>query len=152
MRTLSAIRACWTAGRAGERGRRRHRPHRRQRWENPAIAAAGKNLSTAAAASSAWASPAATSIRAASSSWPACWAWKRDGLYPGVRDKYNWEEHPQHFILDRLHKEVDFGEGKKHLRPGGRQVLVQRDKEVQMAVNEFGDGPCGVYQRPALQL
>ena len=56
-------------------------------------------------------------------------------------DKYNWEEHPAHFILADTTKAVDFGEGKKSIYAlEGAQVLVQRDKEVQMAVNEFGKG------------
>ena len=54
-------------------------------------------------------------------------------------DKYNWTEHPEHFILDGC--TVDFGEGKKGIYAlAGAQVLVQRDREVQMAVNEFGRG------------
>ena len=28
-------------------------------------------------------------------------------------DKYNWENHPEHFILQDCTKDVDFGEGKK---------------------------------------
>ena len=37
--------------------------------------------------------------------------------------------------------EVDFGEGKKSIYAlPGAQILVQRDKEVQMAVNTFGSG------------
>ena len=56
-------------------------------------------------------------------------------------DKYNWEEHPGHFILADCTKEMDFGEGKKSIYAlEGAQVLVQREKEVQMAVNEFGAG------------
>ena len=58
-------------------------------------------------------------------------------------DKYNWEEHPDHFILEDCIGSIDFGEGKKFMYAlEGAQVLVQRDKEVQMAVNEFGDGRC----------
>ncbi len=58
-------------------------------------------------------------------------------------DKYNWEEHP-HFILEDA-GEVDFGEGKKNIFAlEGARVLIQREKEVQMAVNEFGKGR-GVY-------
>ena len=58
-------------------------------------------------------------------------------------DKYNWEEHPNHFILEDCTVPVDFGEGKKSMYAlDGAQVLIQRDKEVQMAVNEFGDGRC----------
>lgn len=54
-------------------------------------------------------------------------------------DKYNWEEH-EHFILEDS-EEVDFGEGKKNIFAlEGAAVLVQKDKEVQMAVNEFGKG------------
>ena len=56
-------------------------------------------------------------------------------------DKYNWEEHPEHFILADCQGAVDFGEGKKSIYAlEGAQVLVQRDKEIQMAVNEFGKG------------
>ena len=56
-------------------------------------------------------------------------------------DKYNWEEHPEHFILADTTKPVDFGEGKKNIYAyEGAQILVQREKEVQMAVNEFGSG------------
>ena len=56
-------------------------------------------------------------------------------------DKYNWEQHPDHFILEDVADEVNFGEGKKSIYalPGTR-ILVQRDKEVQMAVNGFGSG------------
>ena len=55
-------------------------------------------------------------------------------------DKYNWEEH-NHFILEDCTKEIDFGEGKKNIYAlDGTTVLVQREKEVQLAVNEFGKG------------
>lgn len=54
-------------------------------------------------------------------------------------DKYNWEEHP-HFILEDTDS-VDFGEGKKNIYAlAGTTILVQKEKEVQMAVNEFGKG------------
>ncbi len=56
-------------------------------------------------------------------------------------DKYNWEEKPGHFILADATKTVDFGEGKKSIYAyEGTDILVQRDKEVQMAVNSFGSG------------
>ena len=56
-------------------------------------------------------------------------------------DKYNWEEHPDHFILADTTKPVDFGEGKKSIFAyEGTDILVQREKEVQMAVNSFGEG------------
>lgn len=55
-------------------------------------------------------------------------------------DKYNWEEH-DHFILEDCTGEVDFGEGKKNIFAlDGTVILKQREKEVQMAVNEFGGG------------
>lgn len=60
-------------------------------------------------------------------------------------DKYNWEEHKGHFILEDCTKPVDFGEGKKNIYAlEGTTILIQRDKEVQMAVKEFGMGR-GVY-------
>ena len=56
-------------------------------------------------------------------------------------DKYNWDQHPDHFILADCRGEMDFGEGKKNIYAlEGTQILVQRDKEVQMAVNAFGKG------------
>ncbi|MEG0179802.1 MAG: lacto-N-biose phosphorylase central domain-containing protein, partial [Oscillospiraceae bacterium] len=56
-------------------------------------------------------------------------------------DKYNWDEHKDHFILEDCTKTVDFGEGKKSIYAlEGANVLVQRNKEVQMAVNDFGKG------------
>ena len=55
-------------------------------------------------------------------------------------DKYNWEEH-SHFILEDVTGDVDFGEGKKNIYAlEHAEILVQRDKEVQMAVNTFGKG------------
>jgi len=56
-------------------------------------------------------------------------------------DKYNWDEHPDHFILADAKGEVDFGEGKKSIYAlEGAQILVQREKEVQLCVNSFGSG------------
>ena len=58
-------------------------------------------------------------------------------------DKYNWEEHPDHFILADCTHPVDFGEGKKSIYAlEGTEILVQREKEVQMAVHSFGAGRC----------
>jgi len=56
-------------------------------------------------------------------------------------DKYNWAENPDHFILADVTGEVDFGEGKKSIYAyEGTDILVQKDKEVQMAANAFGNG------------
>lgn len=56
-------------------------------------------------------------------------------------DKYNWEELPEHFITRDCTQEIDFGEGKKNMYAlEGTQILVQKDKEVQMSVREFGAG------------
>ena len=65
---------------------------------------------------------------------------KENGFTLGY-DKYNWEEHRSHFILADCREEVDFGEGKKSIYAlEGTQVLVQRDREVQLAANSFGAG------------
>ena len=46
-----------------------------------------------------------------------------------------------HFILQDTTKPVDFGEGKKSIYAyEGTEILVQREKEVQMAVKDFGKG------------
>lgn len=56
-------------------------------------------------------------------------------------DKYNWEPHPGHFILADCADGVDFGEGKKNIYAlENAKILIQKDREVQMAVNEFGQG------------
>ena len=58
-------------------------------------------------------------------------------------DKYNWDEHRDHFILADVEDQVNFGEGKKSIYAlEDTEILVQKDKEVQMAVNSCGDGRC----------
>ena len=60
-------------------------------------------------------------------------------------DKYNWEEKKEHFILEDVTEAIDFGEGKKSIYAlEGTDILVQREKEVQMAIHEEGKGR-GVY-------
>ena len=55
-------------------------------------------------------------------------------------DKYNWQEHP-HFILEDCTGDIDFGEGKKNIFAlEGTTILRQIEKEVQLAVNSFGNG------------
>lgn len=55
-------------------------------------------------------------------------------------DKYNWDEH-EHFITEDVKGEIDFGEGKKNIYAlPGTTIICQREKEVQLAVNEFGNG------------
>lgn len=55
-------------------------------------------------------------------------------------DKYNWEEH-QHFITEDCKGEVDFGEGQKAIYAlPETTIITQKEKEVQMAVHEFGKG------------
>ena len=65
---------------------------------------------------------------------------KENGFTLGY-DKYNWNQNPEHFILADVAGEVDFGEGKKSIYAlENAEILVQKDKEVQMAVNAFGEG------------
>ncbi|MDE6841565.1 MAG: 1,3-beta-galactosyl-N-acetylhexosamine phosphorylase, partial [Oscillospiraceae bacterium] len=69
---------------------------------------------------------------------------RETGLTLGY-DKYNWEEHPDHFILADCAGEIDFGHGARDVYAlAGAQILVQRDREVHAAVNEYGSGR-GVY-------
>ena len=56
-----------------------------------------------------------------------------------------YDELEESLILADAGKDVDFGEGKKSIYAlDGAEVLIQRDKEVQLAVNECGRGR-GVY-------
>lgn len=55
-------------------------------------------------------------------------------------DKYNWENHA-HFITEDCKGRIDFGEGQKNIYAlEGTTILVQEEKEVQLAVNDFGKG------------
>ena len=55
-------------------------------------------------------------------------------------DKYNWDNH-SHFITADAGEQIDFGEGMKSIYALPKStVLVQREKEVQLAVNEYGSG------------
>lgn len=55
-------------------------------------------------------------------------------------DKYNWDSH-EHFITQDITGEPDFGEGRKNIYAlEGTTVLYEKDREVQLAVNEFGRG------------
>lgn len=55
-------------------------------------------------------------------------------------DKYNWDSHT-HFITEDCKGEIDFGEGQKNIYAlEGARILVEKEKEVQLAVNDFGKG------------
>lgn len=55
-------------------------------------------------------------------------------------DKYNWEEH-EHFITADCGGEIDFGEGKRNIFAlDNTTVIREKDKGVQLAANEFGEG------------
>ena len=56
-------------------------------------------------------------------------------------DKYNWDAADSHFIKADCTKPIDFGEGQKSMYAlPGATILDVREKEVQMAVNEYGQG------------
>ena len=55
-------------------------------------------------------------------------------------DEYNWEEN-SHFITEDCMKDIDFGEGKKNIYDlEGTNVIVDYNKEIQLATNCFGKG------------
>jgi len=55
-------------------------------------------------------------------------------------DKYNWEEH-SHFITEDSSEAIDFGEGMKNIYAlSDAEILKKEGEDVQMAVNQFGDG------------
>ncbi|MEL3905410.1 MAG: 1,3-beta-galactosyl-N-acetylhexosamine phosphorylase [Treponema sp.] len=56
-------------------------------------------------------------------------------------DKYNWDCHEHFITADCTGGTIDFGEGKKSIYAlDGTVILVQKDKEVQLAVNDYGKG------------
>ncbi len=55
-------------------------------------------------------------------------------------DKYNWQEH-KHFITEDCAGDIDFGESQRNIYAlEGTEILSQHEKEVQLAVNGFGQG------------
>ncbi len=55
-------------------------------------------------------------------------------------DKYNWNVH-KHFITEDCPAEIDFGECQKNIYAlEGTEIICQKDKEVQLAANAFGQG------------
>ncbi len=55
-------------------------------------------------------------------------------------DKYNWQVH-KHFITEDCAGGIDFGECQRNIYAlEGTEILSQHDKEVQLAVNGFGQG------------
>lgn len=55
-------------------------------------------------------------------------------------DKYNWEAQ-DHFITEDCVGTIDFGESQKNIYAlEGTQILAQQEREVQLAVNTFGEG------------
>ncbi|MCD7807585.1 MAG: 1,3-beta-galactosyl-N-acetylhexosamine phosphorylase [Lachnospiraceae bacterium] len=55
-------------------------------------------------------------------------------------DKYNWENH-EHFITEDTPEEIDFGQSRKYMYAlEGTTVLEAREKELHLAVHEFGQG------------
>ena len=55
--------------------------------------------------------------------------------------KFNQQEHPDHFLLEDASEPVNFGEGKKGVYAlEGTQVLIKRDGDVKLSVNDAGRG------------
>ena len=55
--------------------------------------------------------------------------------------KFNQQEHPDHFLLEDASEPVNFGEGKKGVYAlEGTHVLIKRDGDVQLSVNDAGRG------------
>ncbi len=58
-----------------------------------------------------------------------------------IYDKYNWDEHKDHFIMEDCKSPIDFGEGKKNVYAlENTKILALNDKNVQLSVNEYGKG------------
>ncbi|MDD3410540.1 MAG: 1,3-beta-galactosyl-N-acetylhexosamine phosphorylase [Eubacteriales bacterium] len=56
-------------------------------------------------------------------------------------DKYNWDVAKEHFITADSTQPIDFGRGQQDMYAlPGATLLDCRDKNVQLAVNEFGQG------------
>jgi 1,3-beta-galactosyl-N-acetylhexosamine phosphorylase len=65
---------------------------------------------------------------------------KENGFTLGY-NKYNWEE-VSHFVTEGI-GEIDFGENAKNIYAlEDTQVLIQRDEEVLLAVNDYFAGRC----------
>ena len=69
-------------------------------------------------------------------------------------DKYNWDEHQKSLYSCRYNKTGRLRRGQRRISMHTREQKswYRGTKEVQMAVNEFGEGPFGLYQWTAIQL
>ena len=73
-------------------------------------------------------------------SWLACWAWRKETGFTLGYGKYNWDEHRATSFCRTARSRWIWRGKEKHLRAPGTEILVQREKEVQMAVHAFGRG------------
>ena len=124
-------------------------------WVNPRRSLLlSENLSTTAAVSSVSASRQPTSGRDIIFQLDDVLGVEEEHGFNLNKDKYNWEEHRDHFILADRDGDVDFGEGKKNIYALARnyEILIQKDQEVQMAVKNLRKGPRCIYQRTSVQL
>ena len=110
-------------------------------WEDPEISSAIRKFVWNGGGFIGVGEPPVMPIRATSSSLPACWAWRKKTGFTLNYDKYNWKSTRTTSILQDADQPIDFGEGKKNIYAlEGTEVLVQRNREVQMAAHDFGKG------------
>ena len=68
-------------------------------------------------------------------------------------DKYNWEEHRDHFILQDAEGEVDFGEGKKNIYAlPETEILIQKEPGSTDGCKDIRKRKRRLYQWTSIQL
>ena len=109
-------------------------------WEDPEISSAIRKFVWNGGGLIGVGEPPAMPIRATFSSWPACWAWRRKTASPSTTTStIGRAPGPLHPAGCRPAHRLWRGQ-EEHLRPRGTEVLVQRNREVQMAAHDFGKG------------
>lgn len=109
-------------------------------WENPAIASALRGFAANGGGIIGVGEPSAHQWQGRLFQLADVFGVEKETGFTLGYDKYNWDEQP-HFITDDAQQPIDFGEGKKSIYAlPGAMVLCQREKEVQLAANTFGNG------------
>ncbi|HIS96300.1 MAG TPA: 1,3-beta-galactosyl-N-acetylhexosamine phosphorylase [Candidatus Ventricola gallistercoris] len=110
-------------------------------WENPAVSAAVRGFIARGGGFIGVGQPSGHAYQGHYFQLACAMGVERETGFTLGYDKYNWDEVPEHFITADCTKPIDFGEGQKGIYAlPGTQILCQREREVQMAVNECEKG------------
>ena len=125
-----------------------------QIWENAVISAAIREFVYRGGGFIGVGEPAGTPVAGTlSSSLLIYLVWKKKPDLTLNYDKYNWEEHKEHFILKDTDGTVDFGEGKKNIFAlPDTKILIQKDTGSPDGSKNLRKRQRCLHQRTSVQL